>query len=112
MNQAITDIASAIPPPNHPQDVPRDWAAVENALGMMLPRDYREFISLYGSGCFEPLELFVWNLSVTKPEVDFILYQHEFCREAETKSGSLLDLARKRRCTLGEMEFKRRSSGP
>lgn len=97
MNQALKNIATAIPPPNQPLDVPHDWSAVENKLGMMLPRDYREFISLYGSGRFEPLELFVWNLSVTKPEPDvgWLLDQHEFCHDARDRSRpTLLEFAK------------------
>ena len=94
MNQVLKQIVGEIPPPTHPQHLSRDWVTVESQLGMMLPDDYKEFVSLYGSGVFDPLELNVWNLSVVKPDVDSIVGQHEFCHDAEDRARpTLLEFA-------------------
>ena len=50
--EAFTDLPTDVPPPANPVDAAADWPAVETALGVHLPADYREFVERYGSGEF------------------------------------------------------------
>jgi SMI1-KNR4 cell-wall len=46
----LDELLRVLPPPKRPLDQRGDWASVEAALGLRLPSDYKEFISVYGSG--------------------------------------------------------------
>lgn len=46
----IDELLAVLPPPKRPLHHRGDWAAVETAIGLRLPPDYKEFIATYGSG--------------------------------------------------------------
>lgn len=50
MHPAIEELRRMIPPPTVPKGADGDWATCERDLGLHLPEDYKEFISIYGSG--------------------------------------------------------------
>lgn len=56
---SIDELERVLPPPRSPLDAPdqADWLVVEKALGLVLPNDYKEFVSQYGAGCIDG---FVW----------------------------------------------------
>jgi hypothetical protein len=55
---AIEDLIIIMPPPEAPIEVRgATWATVENAIGAVLPIDYKKFIEKYGSG---RINGFVW----------------------------------------------------
>jgi hypothetical protein len=82
--QACLDrLVDAIPPPAHPVGLKKSWQQLENELHMMLPPDYMKFISLYGSGGFDPQELWIWNFLDELPEFDFIRGQMEYATDAK-----------------------------
>ena len=47
---SIDELRLVLPPPARPMNCTGDWAAVEHAIGLRLPSDYKTFISIYGSG--------------------------------------------------------------
>jgi hypothetical protein len=52
-----------VPPPERPSFADGDWRAVERALGLRLPADYKGFIRTYGAGHIKGLVVespFVW----------------------------------------------------
>ena len=51
---SLQDLKALVPPPLKPSRVPKklDWNAVEKKLGLKLPRDYKLFVPMYGSGLF------------------------------------------------------------
>src|SRR5688572_2802386 len=51
----LDDLIRLAPPPTAPVDAIGDWAAVETALGLVLPRDYKDMISRYGTGWFHDI---------------------------------------------------------
>lgn len=55
---SIEHLQKIVPPPDNPKEIPNDqqWDAVESKT-TILPDDYREFISKYGSGS---LDSFIW----------------------------------------------------
>jgi hypothetical protein len=50
MTPAIRKLTKILPPPSQPVEASGDWDEVERTLGTALPDDYKEFISLYGTG--------------------------------------------------------------
>ncbi|MET9498439.1 histone-like nucleoid-structuring protein Lsr2 [Streptomyces sp. NPDC006552] len=50
MTTALEHLTRLCPPPPAPSSV--DWNSVETALGMALPKDYRQLASRYGPGSF------------------------------------------------------------
>ncbi|MFD7258408.1 SMI1/KNR4 family protein [Streptomyces sp. NPDC059874] len=59
---AIVHLVQAIPP----SDAPRvhDWAQIEQALGTVLPGDYKQLVDLYGGGLFDDA---IWVLEPDSP---------------------------------------------
>jgi hypothetical protein len=53
----IDDLVRLVPPPAAPVDGTGDWAAIEAALGLALPPDYRALVERYGAGTFDDLTL-------------------------------------------------------
>ncbi|HTJ67424.1 MAG TPA: SMI1/KNR4 family protein [Actinospica sp.] len=50
---AISDLTAVVPPPAAEQQSQAvDWDAVEQAIGVRLPDDYKDVVALYGDGCF------------------------------------------------------------
>src|SRR5262249_54774047 len=51
---SLAKLKKLIRPPDRPSEIGslEHWRAVEGQLGTSLPRDYREFISTYGTGVF------------------------------------------------------------
>jgi hypothetical protein len=51
---SIADLKKLVPPPAKPFEVGTlaQWRKLEEQLGTRLPRDYREFVFVYGSGLF------------------------------------------------------------
>jgi hypothetical protein len=47
---ALDQLCVALLPPKNPYRAEGDWVAVETALGLRLPSDYKAFITAYGSG--------------------------------------------------------------
>lgn len=45
----IQELMALVPPPEPPADTTVDWTAAEADVGLLLPTDYKEFISHYGS---------------------------------------------------------------
>jgi hypothetical protein len=63
---AIEELTHVVPPPEHPVETarPGQWEAVQQALGMRLPADLRDFGITYGTGYFDDpgrLRIYVWN---------------------------------------------------
>lgn len=54
---ALDDVIRLAPPPAEPADAVGDWTAVETALGLVLPADYKALVSQYGSGRFHDVSL-------------------------------------------------------
>jgi hypothetical protein len=50
MHPLIEELRCLVPPPAHPNGAQGDWKVCEDELGLRLPQDYKDFISLYGSG--------------------------------------------------------------
>jgi hypothetical protein len=57
---SVEDLMRVVPPPASMKRAPHDWEMVEHRLGMQLPQDYKELISVYGEGCFDR---FLWTYS-------------------------------------------------
>jgi hypothetical protein len=57
----IEDLISLVPPPVHPSEKgnAERWIHVQQALGIQLPSELREFGMTYGTGTFDTLE--IWN---------------------------------------------------
>lgn len=62
MNANLELLKSLIPPPDNAMFADSGWSQVENQLGVPLPADYKEFISVYGSGSLQSF-LHIMNLS-------------------------------------------------
>jgi len=67
MLTSLKTITKLLPPPASPRGLDRTWAAVERELGLALPKDYKAFIDLYGSGQIASAEgwVVVWNFRDT-----------------------------------------------
>jgi hypothetical protein len=50
MLKALESLVRELPPPINPSDAQGDWESIENRLGLTFPEDYKEFVSVYGSG--------------------------------------------------------------
>ena len=48
----FTRLCELAAPPDAPRYNEGDWKTVENALGLQLPDDYKQFIKVYGCGVF------------------------------------------------------------
>ncbi len=48
----LKELMSLVPPPQSPLYSQGDWGQVEKELGIALPVDYKELISVYGAGTF------------------------------------------------------------
>src|SRR5947209_1072608 len=92
---SLDRLIASIPPPQHPSGVSGSWDTVERELGLILPSDYKRFISTYGTGGFFPFELFVWNLLEERIDAGFILSQNEFAHDAEDDSLTMPELERR-----------------
>jgi hypothetical protein len=59
---SIDDLTRLVPPPIRPADPVGDWFAVEAALGLALPSDFKTLLRVYGSGEFLDVCLLVpWD---------------------------------------------------
>jgi len=49
---SVIDLAKLISPPSSPNEAPQqnEWPQIETQLGTSLPADYKDLISLYGTG--------------------------------------------------------------
>jgi len=47
---ALAKLVAVMPPPKRPLYSDGNWEAVEKAIGLLLPADYKAFIETYGSG--------------------------------------------------------------
>ena len=56
---SVIELAKLIPPPNNPDEAPQqnEWPRIEARIGTALPLDYKEFVSLYGTG---KIDNFLW----------------------------------------------------
>lgn len=52
----IEELIAVVQPPIHPVETGdfAKWEAVQRALGLSLPSDFRDFGIRYGTGCFDP----------------------------------------------------------
>jgi hypothetical protein len=62
MNTDLELLQSLVTPPDTPFCANTDWQQVESHLGIGLPNDYKEFISVYGTGSLQSF-LHIWNYS-------------------------------------------------
>ena len=46
-------LKTLVRPPKEPKYSSGDWGAIEDSLGIEFPNDYKEFISVYGSGSLQ-----------------------------------------------------------
>lgn len=59
----LEKLQEVVPPPGRPFFADGDWRAVERALGLRLPGDYKDFIGIYGAGRIKGLVIespFIW----------------------------------------------------
>jgi len=63
MSEWLADLSQMLPPPIHPVNSAVDWTLIESQLGFMLPSDYKEYITCFGSGQLS-CGLLVYNYSV------------------------------------------------
>jgi hypothetical protein len=59
---AIEELTAVIPPPADPVETgsAEGWAQLEQRLGLRFPQDYKDLISVYGSGWF-PADFCIYN---------------------------------------------------
>jgi hypothetical protein len=50
MHPAVEELRRLVPPPATPHGADGDWVTCERELQLRLPEDYKDFISIYGSG--------------------------------------------------------------
>ena len=67
MTEALAELVKLLPPPKAPEETGGDWQRIEAELGTALPDDYKEFISIYGTGGI-----------VTQPELDILWILNPF----------------------------------
>lgn len=103
----IKELCSVLRPPVVPQygQGKLDWNYIENIMGTELPSDYKEFISVYGTGAIDnfiwvhdPLEdveeyfntinMKLWAYSETKRD-----YPEYYCHDVFPEKGGLLPVA-------------------
>lgn len=83
----LKQFKSLVPPPPNPMGIDTEWEQVESHLGVGLPTDYKEFISLYGTGSLQRF-IHIWNFSdsrSTDPLVGIaqVFAQLKYYRESE-----------------------------
>lgn len=51
---AISDLMKLVAPPDQPNDIgtPEEWRKIEHAIGIEFPKEYAEFVRVYGSELF------------------------------------------------------------
>lgn len=52
----LKELMSLVPPPQSPLYSQGDWGQVERDLGLVLPSDYKDLITVYGAGTFNAEE--------------------------------------------------------
>jgi hypothetical protein len=74
---SVIDVAKLITPPNNPNEVPQqnEWPQIEAQLGTSLPVDYKEFISLYGTGKIDNF-LWIFNPSSQNENINLTTQLH------------------------------------
>ena len=87
---SIEELRSIVPPPREPVFIgsATAWKEVEDELGLTLPDDYKQLVTIYGLGCFGG---FVWPLN---PFVPRFHAASLFRLEAGINLMKLLDTAR------------------
>jgi hypothetical protein len=83
---AIDDLALLVPPPATPVDRDGDWSAVEAALGLHLPEDFKALVRRYGLGEFDDITLLT---------------------PFDTHTGGVLDLVERARDLLNQFDQPR-----
>lgn len=63
MREKLSELMRRLPPSSAPVNANADWSAVEATLEFRLPQDYKDYISIYGSGQLS-CGLQVYNYSV------------------------------------------------
>ena len=83
---SIESLKSILPPPTNPSKTGNSegWSEVEKVLGSSLPKDYKTFISTYGTG---GIDNFIWILTpfVSDENVNFF-GRSEIIRDAYLES--------------------------
>jgi hypothetical protein len=79
----MPDLTTLVGPPVQPSDrgTTEQWAQIEAELGVILPPDYKAYVSIYGSGCFDDFIIF-FNPFSPSPH-DNLLHQLHQHHEAE-----------------------------
>jgi len=104
----IENLIKIMTPPKNPMATgsKSDWAVIENKIGTILPDDYKEYISTYGTGyigqflwvlnpfyekgstnLMETIEHFNWSYKISKEK-----FPEDYPREIFPKDDSLLVL--------------------
>jgi len=71
MRADLKVLTRLVSPPKKPQCPDGDWRKVELQLGFKLPPDYKQFISVYGSGGLQSF-MHIWNYLDNSPEDDIV----------------------------------------
>ncbi|MEW4454582.1 SMI1/KNR4 family protein [Bremerella sp. JC817] len=66
MTAELKSFSKLVVPPSEPMYTNEDWQQVERSLGIELPKDYKQFISVYGSGT---LQSFLHILNYSDPRI-------------------------------------------
>lgn len=81
---SLDRLQSVLKPPVNPSNTGNGWSELEDALGVSLPQDYKDFINIYGTG---GIDQFIWILTPfdLDENVNF-LARAEVMREAYLES--------------------------
>jgi hypothetical protein len=71
MMNLIQEIVKLVAPPDMPVAATGDWKWVEAHLGLVFPRDYKEFLRIYGAGVLCDLFEIVSPFQLIDPPRDF-----------------------------------------